>query len=304
MKTIGLIIILSAYILIINGYCQSIDNNVVFSVTDYKRLGKGAEKAGDYRAAIKYYELYNSVKSNNAEVNFRLGELYRNIREYRQAKECYYKTWNQSPLKYPEALYYYGIMLKMDGQYAEAKTMLEKFIKTPVDDKKILDLKIKAREELTNFDKINILVQKNENVTITMLDSSINRAHTELSPIPFNDSLLIFSSVRPSNAGDIQNNVAEFYTAHRKDNNWTSDDINVLPFNNSGENTCNGTFSKDGNHFYFTRCEILKSNKANCELFVSIKSGDEWVAPVKLDKMINMSGFTNTQPSVGIDFKT
>lgn len=72
-----------------------------------------------------------------------------------------------------------------------------------------------------------------------------------------------------------------------------SENINT----NFNEGTC--TISADGRQLIFTSC-LGRRGYGNCDLFESIKTGDQWSPPVNLGPMINSAAW-ESQPSLSAD---
>src|SRR5207244_4005423 len=94
----------------------------------------------------------------------------------------------------------------------------------------------------------------------------------------------------------------KFYTAKKQNGKWLYSGEFDPMFNKEGYNNGNGAFSTDRKRFYFTRCKKNWKNKMLCSIYVSHKGEDgSWSEPVALDKNINESKYTSTQPAVSIE---
>ena len=94
---------------------------------------KTAEKAlevGDKYQAIDIYEKILS-KNNDIATAYKLGMLYFDIRDYKNAERCFEIASKESMINpQPLAAYYFALMQKMNGKYAEAKKSFETFKKS------------------------------------------------------------------------------------------------------------------------------------------------------------------------------
>ena len=83
-------------------------------------------ETGHYYAATEYFTQAAKLRSNSAGIAFLLAESYRNSRDYAHAQEWYEKTTKLDGDN-AKAFYYWGLMLKMNGQCEKAKEEFAKF---------------------------------------------------------------------------------------------------------------------------------------------------------------------------------
>ena len=138
---------------------------------------------------------------------------------------------------------------------------------------------------------------------IIRLDDHVNTSYSEFGAIQLGDSVLYFSSIRPSFSKKfntvIENTVyskvyaSYFITSGITTGNTVGDGINKLE-----ENVANITFNKSANKAYFSICE-KKKNFYECSIYSSDYKNGKWQKPKKLPENINIKGKSATQPSVG-----
>lgn len=268
-------------------------------------------RVGDYYTAVKYFSQYSSKKPNNTEIIVVMADLYTANRDYKKAALNYLRAYHQEPDKYKKSLYYYGVMTKMLGNYKTAIDSLKRFIKIYRDEDDYRQFKKFANTEIDGCNMALALINDmiGNKVEVVLLDKSINMAHVEMSPQYLSTDTIIYASLKAKkleyyNLKDSANwPVRKFYVATRDGDNWVASKEFEGPFNQNGVNTSNGSFSPDGNRFYFNRCNMYKVNKVNCELFVSEKVNGEWQTPEKLPEHVNLPNYTTTQSTVGISDK-
>jgi outer membrane protein OmpA-like peptidoglycan-associated protein len=152
-------------------------------------------------------------------------------------------------------------------------------------------------------------LDSSSSLIITHLDSSINKAHIEFSPIAINDSTFIYASLKLDSSQFFANEdiekipVRKFYVGEKRGDKWKYKSPLAGPFNEPGVNTGNGAFCPDKKHFYFTKCNKEGNSKVNCAIYMSINKGGHWSTPEKLDDAVNLSPYTSTQPAVGTESK-
>lgn len=282
-----------------------------------KRMAKSADKIGDIYTATDYYEAYIQLKPKDYKSVYRLAELYRISRDYKKAEQLYKVIYDGPESKeFPLSLYYYASMLKMNGNYREAIPLYIKFgkeYKGNADDKYYRNLskaEVNGCELAQSY--IDTVWNKAKNkIIVTHLDTTINKANIEFSPISINENSFIYASLKKDSvpfyfANDTSKRpVRKFYVAQKVKNEWRGGLPYSGPFNNENFDVGNGAISPDGNKFYFTYCIKNWKNKPVCTLYVCNKDSDGfWGTAEMLPKPINIKKFTSTMPAVGTDSRT
>lgn len=275
------------------------------STRQLKVLGKTAVKYGDTYSAIDYFARYCELKTDDIEHLYLLAELYKTSRDYKNAEKSYESVYVSEPDKYSDALFYWAQMQKANGKYQEALDNFEKYKKISKDQ----DLKKLNKIEIEGTELALKLENSKRNVEITHLDTSINKAYIEFSPIPVSNTLLIYGSYKADSIKyyDLEGQkkpVRKFYEATKVDDKWVGGQELVGPFNDDDSHNGNGAFSPDGNRFYFSRCVTNWENKVICSIYMSEKDEKgKWQEPVKLEHGINDEKYSTTQPAIGTESK-
>ncbi len=291
-------------------YSQPSETMKYISPWKIKGFAKNSERLGDTYSAIEYYEQLQKNQPKNTSYSMALGRLYQSARNYPMAKECYTRAYENDKEAYFDALYYKALMEKMCGDYDIAKEDFQKFLKIIKGSSYEQDFKKKAKNEIAGCELAKNKLDSALKVVVNHVDTSINKAHVEMSPFPISNSQIIYASLKADKVKylDLQDSsqkmpVRQIYVAKKVGDNWKSTGIFDGPFNIPEVNTCNGTFSPDGNHFYFTRCKQNWKNITICEIYLSKKVDGVWSEPEKLNNEINNPKYTSTQPAVGNDSK-
>lgn len=282
-----------------------------YTPRECKSFGKNAMQQGDFYAASKYFEQYLKLRPNNYKVAYKLAESYRLNRDYMNAQKWYQEAFDKSKAKKTIALYYYALMLKMNGSCDKAKEQFNRFKKESSGDKSMLEFRKQMKNEIAGCDSAVKMENMLAKIAVTHLDTSINKIHVEHAPVLLDDNSLMYASLRTdkkvyttiSAEDTVVGGVRKFYTAKKEGDKWTySGEYTEGPFNEEKINTTNGAFSPDGKRFYFTRCKPNWKNKMICAIYVSEKQdGGSWSEPVMLDKKVNNPKYTSTQPTVAIE---
>jgi OOP family OmpA-OmpF porin len=275
-----------------------------------KRLGNAAVTQGDYYAAAEYFGRYMKLKPDNAKIAYKLAEAYRINRDYISAQDWYEKAYRFSNQSNYMALYYDALMLKINGSCDKAKEQFAKFKKQAGKSQEAASLKKQIKAEITGCDSAIVFSKKLNKISVTHLDTSINKIHVEHSPVMLDTNTLLYSSIRTnkkvysvqSSADTSVGAFKKFYTAKKENGKWTFKGEYESAINKEGFNNTNAAFSADGKRLYFTRCKRNNKNKMICALYLTSKQDDgSWSEPAALDKSINDPKYTSTQPTTSIE---
>lgn len=283
------------------------EDSVVFkllSPAQLKSFGKNGMLQGDHAMAASYFQRYMKLKPNNYKIAFQLAESYRLSRDYMQALTWYERSYASSDKAFALPLYYYALMLKMNGDCESAKIKFNEFRKQAGSDDLSQTLKRQVKNEIIGCDSLS---QKPlAKIAISHLDTSINKVHVEAAPVYLNDSSVIYSSLRTNEREYIYESdtvnipVRKIYRASKEEGEWKYKGEFDGLFNKESFNVSGGNFSPDKKRFYFTRCSNNWKNKVICAIYLSVNENGNWSEPLKLDKKINISNYTSTQPTVSI----
>ncbi len=280
------------------------------SARQLKNLGNSGMTLGDYGAASQYFEAYLKLKTKDYKIAFKLAESYRLNRDYAPALNWYEKAYTLSDKTFVLPLFYYALMLKMNGDCDKAKENFLLFKKQAASDDLSQKLKTQVKAEIAGCDSVQKKpVDPKIKIAITHLDTSINKIHVEAAPIFLNDSNIVYAALR-SNKKEyiIQNDtlstpLRKLYTAKKVDGKWTFGGEYAGPPVKPGMNVGGGSFSQDGKHFYFTQCHPNWKNKMICSLYSAEYNEGSWSEPVLLNKTINLPDYTAMQPTVSVNAK-
>lgn len=272
-----------------------------------RKEGLKADRAGDVYTALDYYSKYLKNNPNDALIAFNYAELLSLSREYPLAAQWYRKAWDLNPKKYNIAIFRCGQMLKMTGNYTEAKEAFNLFKKNRSRRYKDMQKLIKANIE--SCDSASTRIGRPLNVEIRRLDSIINYPHIDFSPMPLDDSRLLFASLRVEKIprfirdDSAESFVTRFYIAEGFKEGNTEVSLLQAPFNNGTSNIGNGAFNNDMSKFYFTQCRNLDRNNRICQLYVSHYENGRFSKATLLPPKVNLNAYSSTQPAVGADQK-
>lgn len=276
------------------------------------KLAKEAERTGEAYLALEYYKQLAVLDSSETKYLMRLADLYRHTRNYVEAEKYYQKVSDEDADGYPLALFYLGTSQKSNGKHKEAIENLNKFKKVArggsVKDPRYRKL---ASTEIEGCDLALLLKDSLPNTVIGSLGDRVNNPHIDFNPISLSDDKIVYGSLREDkelvyDVGMIDSTAIptrKFYVAEKNDKNWEFWGEWDGPFNSDDSDVGNGTFSVDGNRFYFTRCAKNWQYKTICKIYFSEKTDGVWTEPELMDNQINMEDYTSSHPTVGRESK-
>ncbi len=289
-----------------------------------RKAGDKAFKKGDFFGATAYYKkvlkdndsliqkggmMSGRYQNLHVKYQFQLAEAYRLSRDYYHAEKTYMLVFKSKPDKYPKSQFHLAQMQLMNGKYSKAKDNFEQFKKSYKDAPDAKDFKKIVKLYLASCEAAPTILDDTLDIRVYHPDTSINKAHVELSPLPLNDSILLYSSLRSDtivyvNAEDSLAEVPhrKFYIAEKlNDSTWVmQEEFAKGWFNIEDTENGNGCFNQDSSVFYFSRGIRNLKGQLIFHLYYAKREGQNtWAEPVKMNEEINLKGFHSTQPTLG-----
>ena len=257
---------------------------VTNSFSQKKALLKAADKfkQEQYIDAVKIYEKLVKKGVISTEIYQRVADAYYFNANYEKASFWYRKLYELDPNCSSEYLYRYGQSLKSADNYAEAKTILDLYVKKQTGEvRSALFLKFNGKantdDKLSNAFKVSNL--------------GINSPKSDYGGT-FKGDTLVFASARSQNVGSLI-----YKRTNQSFTNLYYSLINSLvdfpePKLFSGKtfskfHEATPTFSKDGKTMYFTQNELKPNNKGKTvnglyKIYKSVYENGNWSIPVKV----------------------
>ena len=287
---------------------------------------------GSYFNAIDYYQQLKGLDERNPYISYQLAECYRLTRDYVPAAHYYTEVASLDIADFPMSTYYAGLMLKQQGEYQAAIASFNQFITknkkiTKKDEstnplvrndpdrnvkpKDMKDYKKYAQNEIAGCVMAISSIKDPKPVTMINAGPNVNTVRTELSPYPFGDSSLLFST-SGRNAGTISaggsnfnadeaHNYEKFYTSHKQPGYVDSFQWPIPfydgAFNDNNMHIGNGCYSPGGDFFYFTKCVEGDTMKIICQIYRSKFDATGWLPAQKIE-LGGEDGTSNTNPFV------
>lgn len=269
----------------------------------YKHKVKYAEKhleAGNYYEAQDLYKGLNAKKPEDLKVMYKWADAYRMARDYKAAEAGYKLVLDNDAAKYPDAQYYYAMMLQMNGKYNEAKAAYDKYIsdKGGSGDKATLKY-AQLQADACAWAATAAPVTYN----VTHLEPPVNHNKTDYSPRVYGDKLYFASLNDDSllNKGLSKDGkmYSRAYSATLTGNSWGQVTPLPQPLNAVDKHAGNVSLTADGKRAYLTICEATAENSVSCKIYVSSQDANGvWSKPKALGTSVNAEGSDNSHPFV------
>ncbi len=250
---------------------------------------------GQYKEAIDLLNL--AIEKDRAffEAYLRLGVTYKATRNYKKANEAFEKGLTYTPELRWQKVFWVELgenNLKL-GDYRKVIGYLDQYLQNETINKaKIDQAALWKRSAEFAMKNINTEVK----YQLHQLSDTVNRFPMQYFPVITGDQQeMIFTRRIGFRDEDDEDLVISRKSASGK---WESP-TSVSPNINSrfNEGTC--SISADGRQLIFTSCQGRRGF-GNCDLFMSVKTGEEWSIPLNLGPAIN-SGAWESQPSLSAD---
>jgi len=267
----------------------------------YLEFAQEKFQEGDYVYALQYYEKAMKIDSNTIDILWEYAETLRAYKDYPKAAFYYGKVYGREGAElYPSSLLQYGLMLKQTGEYDKALELFKLGKKKYRNDRRGY-LYQKSRAEIQSC----IWAKSNQGDSLDYifeaLPDHINTPNAEFGH-RIHKNQLIFSSLRADSISTSEEVYDPSYRTHlyssviKEGQFETENRIDELAYENV--HTGNGTFSLDGNRFYFSYCKDDGYNY-KCKILVAYVDGAKFVDIDTLGSIINVENSNTTMPFIG-----
>ena len=237
----------------------------------------------------------------------KLADAYRSADDYKHA-EIWYVAALENPMEqFPYAQYFYGISLMYNSKFAEAQAQFEDFqIKNGDPDNKFYRL---SNDKIASCQFAMNPGSTKELITISNLDSLINRGSTSFGLQFASPDHMIFSSARLDETPDsmlledrnaLEYYMLDIYTVKINEDGSFQEPVK-FPFeiNSADYHEGSAVISADGNTMFFTKMD--PNNRNETKIYVSRKFNNQWLKPQAMDNGVNMDGFRTMNPFLSAD---
>ena len=245
-----------------------------------------------YDKALELLKEAVTLDSNFAAANQQMGDIYRKLSDYKNARFRYLRVLEIEPDFLP--LTYYGLAESElnTGDYFNALTHFKKYYSFP----NLSELSKKIVLKYIEDCEFSVAAIKNPvNFKPVNLGSSVNTKEQEYLPVVTADEgTLIFT--RQANRNE------DFYKSIKKESKWTNSEYLSKNINTTIYNEGAQCISPDGMYMFFTGCN-RPDGLGRCDIYLSKREGKSWSMPFNIGAPVNTPGW-ESQPSLSADGKT
>ncbi len=250
-----------------------------------------------YNLAIQYYTDALHFNVADPAIDFKLAECYRKTFNYPEAEVYYLKVFYTDPNNFPLSLFYYALMLKLNGNVAEALQRFDQFIIFNEHSSILENFVEQAVVEKAGCE----IARQEAGVSVTykaeLLMEGVNTRYNDFAPAFRDTSTLIITSSRiASNRTLIDERYGEAFTDNyyfqKIGDAWGDKTRQLFSVTNSRYNDGSGSFTRKGDRYFFTICE------EKCHIFESRFINNKWTAPNRLNQNVNFPDAETKQPAI------
>lgn len=260
------------------------------------KFGDQSMEVHDAYSASKFYEKALVTDSTDIAVQYKLAKAFMAYQNYPNALPiCLDVLKNRSTEEFKLIHFDLAKIYKHLGNFEAAIKHFERFVKRG--DKSSFEY-LSAKNELANFEKVTLLIQDTLKVKVNNLPGTVNTGASEFSPIMWNDSTLLFSSLRAVSVlegGTVKDldYTTGIYQATKTDSVWyVGSELGIK--NTEKKSVANGSFNKGKTEFYFSVCE----NFGSCKIYQGKFNEDSIMEHTVLPAPINIPNVTSTHPFI------
>lgn len=274
-----------------------------------KKMAKQSLRYNDTYTAIELLELYSKRRPKKHGAKYELAQMQQSIRNYSIALSLYNELIALDPDLYPKAWFFKGQCEKNLEKYVDAAVSFDEFsdryrgLKDKSKYRKLLKAEVEGIQiaDSLNSHKLPIVAKP---------IAGINNRHTESAPLFVSDSLMYYASVSENKLpiikfeDDLESIPRlKLYEANLQNGEWVTKGMLKSEINNNIGHVSNPVIDPEGTYLYYSVCNENWQGKIICKIYQSRKVNGIWKRPEEMGFGINESGFTSTQPAVGVEPK-
>lgn len=254
--------------------------------------------ANNYTAAEQLFLTAIQADKQFIEAYLLLAQVYEDSGAPLKAIEIYKRGLAINEAYYPYGYIKLGNLEYREGKYEDALNSYKHFKTLNKGTAQQID---KANEGILRCEFSINAVRNPVPFIPENLGAQINSRYDDYWPsLSADEKTLVITRLIP-NDDPIRKIQEDFYISYRSDTGWTEMQNAGSPLNTQ-DNEGAQTLSGDGRYMVFTACN-RKDGIGRCDLYASVKEGDQWSVPVNLGTPLN-SKYRETQPSLSADGRT
>lgn len=268
------------------------------SLLELKSQGNMLILNGQYYQAGVIYKSILDLDSTLLDISYQYAECNRHLLNYQNAEYWYKKvSLNDSNNTYTEAWFYWALAEKNNGKYQFAKEHFQ-FYNTI---SKKNNYKLKAKNEIASCEFALEHINDITHIEIEHLPAPVNTEYSEFNPVPLSSSELVFTryqNVFKDTFESIfdQSYISDIMSSRISEQGWANPSTYSKHFQDNSDFVANICFNHNFRRAYASVCEDLDGHVGNCALYTSEYRNGKWGKLKRLNKEINIEGYSVTQP--------
>ncbi|MEM8939166.1 MAG: OmpA family protein [Bacteroidota bacterium] len=290
---------------------QGMTQNNTTRASKYISEGDAYFKSGQYLEAVPRYKAALEQDEKNLKAQYQLGECYRLMQNYESAQYYYEQIGQSLDIRFPLALFYFGLMQKLSGRYDAALKNFKDFGKFMIandlhenDDYRFFYKQAKVEIDGCQL-ALNQISMVHPDREFGILEVPINSEYSDYAAFTiYDDNLVCLTSARANGKqsliepqfGESFANVFRFRKS--ESGGWqefqTSDRFEKAINSKGGDGS--GTFNREKTKFYYTNCG--EELDGVCHIYLSKINNGKWSDPIPLNHNINTSDINAKHPGL------
>lgn len=238
-----------------------------------------------YEKAVDLYLNAEKIGEADASLYYKIGYSYFQMKQYSNAKDYFEKMLPEDSSTNIKVYYYLARINALQYNFDTAISQFDTY-KRSLNPDQLNDEGKEIRKRVKECEDAKEFVANPGTSFVDILDNNINTQYVEYAPIvSYNDSMLFFTSRRPSNIGGGRDGEGLYFediyfSVKDSIGNWTKAQNIGKNINTSSHDAAAG-LSADARQLVVYRAS------GNGDLFISKNKDNVWSKPSKLNKFIN-----------------
>ncbi|MFA7082537.1 MAG: hypothetical protein WC135_07990 [Bacteroidales bacterium] len=274
----------------------------------YEKEGDEAMKNGEYEQALNHYQISRKFFKTPLGLYFKMGEACRMAMDYDKAEYFYQKVITEGDSvkiseEFPELYFNLTDVSISNGNIFIAQDVLQKLL-TETKDTLLIE---RAKKKLNNIEWIIDNNRYVHGTNVINLGRNVNNESSQASNFVLGDSVLFISNI--SYTTSEKNGITYYNDAYQQifktridSNNNCHSPIEFLDekeINKKKKNISNICFDQTNQIAYFTRSNAYNNEVSS--IYYSTYENGKYQKAKKLNKKINIRGYSNTQPHIAVE---
>lgn len=274
----------------------------------YEKEGDEAMKNGEYEQALNHYKTSRKFFKTPLRIYYKMGEACRMAMDYDKAEYFYQKVITEGDSvkiseEFPELYFNLTDVSISNGNIFIAQDVLQKLL-TETKDTLLIE---RAKKKLNNIEWIIDNNRYIHGTNVINLGRNVNNESSQASNFVLGDSVLFISNISYTTSekdGITYYNDAYqqiFKTRIDSNNNYHSpiEFLDEKEINKKKRNISNICFDQTNQIAYFTRSNAYNNEVSS--IYYSTYENGKYQKAKKLNKKINIRGYSNTQPHIAVE---